>query len=158
MSDEPSIDPQFTTLVLLMEQHIPFNKLLGLRVDMLRRGECVLRVPWMDHLIGDTQRPAVHGGVISMLADTAGGAACFSMLSNPADRVSTVDLRVDYLRPGPSMDLLCHAKTIRVGNKVAVARMEVFAGVLPDPSSRQFDTGEAIATAQAVYNVVRREL
>ena len=60
VSDEPSIDPQFTTLVLLMEQHIPFNKLLGLRVDMLRRGECVLRVPWMDHLIGDTQRPAVH--------------------------------------------------------------------------------------------------
>ncbi|HLT36460.1 MAG TPA: hotdog domain-containing protein, partial [Enhygromyxa sp.] len=67
------------------------------------------------------------------------------------------DLRVDYLRPGPSMDLLCHAKTIRMGNKVAVARMEVFAGALPDPSTRQFDTTEAIATAQAVYNVVRRE-
>jgi uncharacterized protein (TIGR00369 family) len=157
VSEAPPIDPEFTKLVLFMEQHIPFNKLLGLRVDMLRRGECVLRIPWTDHLIGDSKRPAVHGGVISMLADTAGGAACFSMLSNPHDRVSTVDIRVDYLRPGPAMDLLCHAKTIRVGNKVAVARMEVFAGVLPDPSARQSDTGDAIATAQAVYNVVRRE-
>lgn len=159
MSDEPAIDPQFAKLVLFMEQHIPFNKLLGLRVDMLRRGECVLRIPWMDSLIGDSKRPAVHGGVISMLADTAGGAACFSMLTNPLDRVSTVDLRVDYLRPGPSMDLLCHARTIRMGNKVAVARMEVFAGMLPDLSSmKTLEAGEAIATAQAVYNVVRREL
>ncbi|HLT26622.1 MAG TPA: hypothetical protein VK047_07995, partial [Zeimonas sp.] len=83
MSDEPSIDPQFTKLVMFMEQHIPFNKLLGLRVDLLRKGECVLRIPWTDHLIGDSKRPAVHGGVISTLADTAGGAACFSMLSNP---------------------------------------------------------------------------
>lgn len=157
MSEAPSIDPQFAKLVLFMEQHIPFNKLLGLRVDFLQRGECVLRIPWMDHLIGDVNRPAVHGGVISMLADTAGGAACFSMLSNPQDRVSTVDLRVDYLRPGPSLDLLCHAKTIRVGNKVAVARMQLFAGAMPDSATRQFDTGEAIATAQAVYNVVRRD-
>lgn len=153
---EPSIDPKFATLVLFMEQQIPFNKLLGMRVDLLQPGECVLRIPWVDGLIGDPSRPAVHGGVISALADTAGGAACFSMLSNPKDRVSTVDLRVDYLRPGPSMDLLCHAKTIRMGNKVAVARMEVFAGSLPDAEAmRQIDTGEAIATAQAVYNVVR---
>lgn len=159
MSDEPPIDPQFAKLVLFMEEHIPFNKLLGVRVELLRQGECVLRIPWMDALIGDASRPAVHGGVISTLADTAGGAACFSMLSNPKDRVSTVDLRVDYLRPGPSMDLLCYAKTIRMGNKVAVARMEVFAGALPNsnPRARQFDTDEAIATAQAVYNVVRRE-
>jgi uncharacterized protein (TIGR00369 family) len=156
VSAEPSIDPKFAKLVLFMEKQIPFNALLGMRVDMLRRGECVLRIPWTDGLIGDASRPAVHGGVISALADTAGGAACFSMLSNPADRVSTVDLRVDYLRPGPSMDLLCHAKTIRMGNKVAVARMEVFAGTLPDALS-QIHTDEAIATAQAVYNVVRRE-
>jgi uncharacterized protein (TIGR00369 family) len=157
VSDEPAIDPEFTKLVAFMEEHIPFNKLLGIRVELLRRGECVLRIPWMDGLIGDASRPAVHGGVISTLADTAGGAACFSLLSNPEDRVSTVDLRVDYLRPGPSMDLLCYAKTIRMGNKVAVARMEVFAGALPDARVSQFDTGEAIATAQAVYNVVRRE-
>ncbi len=44
-----------------------------------------------------------------------------------------------------------------MGNEVAVARMEVFVGELPDPRTRQFDTGEAIATAQAVYNVIRRE-
>jgi len=158
VSAEPSIDPKFAQLVRFMEEQIPFNKLLGVRIELLRAGECVLRIPWIDALIGDPSRPAVHGGVISMLADTAGGAACFSMLGNSRDRLSTVDMRVDYLRPGPSLDLLCHARTIRMGNRVAVARMEVFAGTLPDPATRQIDTLEAIATAQAVYNVVRHEI
>ena len=57
VSEAPSIDPQFAKLALFMEQHIPFNKLLGLRVDLLQRGECVLRIPWMDHLLGDVTRP-----------------------------------------------------------------------------------------------------
>lgn len=152
----PSIDPAFAGLAHFMEERIPFNRLLGMRVDLLQRGECVVRIPWTDALIGDPSRPAVHGGVISSLADTAGGAACYSMFSSPEDRASTVDLRVDYLRPGPSLDLCCHAKTIRMGNRVAVARMEVFAGSVPDLARRQSGEAEPIATAQAVYNVVRR--
>lgn len=152
----PDIEPAFAKLARFMEEDIPFNRLLGMRVDLLRRGECVLRIPWSDALIGDASRPAVHGGVISSLADTAGGAACFSMFTSREDRASTVDLRVDYLRPGPSKDLCCHAKTIRMGNRVAVARMEVFAGTVPDLAQRQRGEAEPIATAQAVYNVVRR--
>jgi uncharacterized protein (TIGR00369 family) len=136
-----------------MEEQIPFNRVLGLRVEQLHAGACVLRLPWRDELIGDPMRPAVHGGVLSALADTAGGLACFSLLTSPEDRVSTVDLRVDYLRPGPALDLWCHAKTIRMGNRVAVARMILFAGDLPPPD--RFEDNP-IATAQAVYNVVRR--
>ncbi len=149
-----SIDPAFARLVAFMEEQIPFNRLLGLRVQALTPGDCLVRLPWRDELIGDATRPAVHGGVISALADTAGGLACFSCLTSREDRVSTVDLRVDYLRPGPSQDLLCHARTIRMGNRVAVARMEVFAGSLPPPDIDPASL--AIATAQAVYNVVRR--
>lgn len=147
-----SIDPALAKLISFMEQHIPFNQLLGIRVDSLARGLCILRVPWREELIGDPARPAVHGGVISALADTAGGAACFSMLSSAEDRVSTVDLRVDFLRPGPLEDLVCRAKTIRMGNRVAVARMELFGGAVPEDDGSE----QPFATAQAVYNVVRR--
>lgn len=148
-----SIDPGFARLVRLMEEHIPFNRVLGIRVEQLVAGCCVLRLPWRDELIGDPMRPAVHGGVLSALADTAGGLACFSLLTSPEDRVSTVDLRIDYLRPGPALDVLCHAKTIRMGNRVAVARMTLFAGALPPPDQLE---DNPIATSQAVYNVVRR--
>lgn len=141
-----AIDPAFGPLVQFMEEGIPFNLRLGLRVRRLTRGECVLTVPWKDDLVGDPLRPAVHGGVLSALIDTAGGLACFSMLGGHEDRVSTVDLRVDYLRPSAGDDFFCHASVVRMGNRVAVARMEVTAG----------QGSEAIATGQAVYNVLRR--
>ena len=149
MPSDSSTEIDFTELVAWFEQGIPYNKLLGLKVDHVARGEVVLRIPWRDELIGDVTRPALHGGVTSMIADTAGGAACFTMLERPTDRVSTVDLRVDYLRPGRAEDVVCRAKIVRVGNRVGVARMEVFSG---DPDI----DAEPIATGQGVYNILRR--
>lgn len=135
-----------------MQERIPFNAHLGMRVDVLQRGACVLRIPFSEFLIGDPLRPAVHGGVISTLADTAGGAACFSMLESPNDRVSTVDIRVDFLRPGPpSEDLTCRAVVLRMGNKVAATQMDVFAGDPPENG-----TEGAIASGRGVYNILRR--
>lgn len=137
-------------LVEWFERGIAFNRAMGLRVDALSRGACVLRIPWRDDFVGDEQRAALHGGVTSMIADTAGGCACFTMLDRDSDRVATVDLRVDYLRPGSACDVVCRARIVRMGNRVAVARMEVFSGALrPD--------ADPIATGQGVYNVVRRD-
>jgi uncharacterized protein (TIGR00369 family) len=145
-----SVDPDLAAIVRLMQEGIPFNAHLGMRADHAQRGEVVLRIPYSDVLIGDRRRPAIHGGVISTLADTAGGAACFTMLE-AGEVVSTVDLRVDYLRPGPSADLVCAATVVRMGNRVAVARMHVYSGALPGAD----DEDRPIATAAGVYNVVR---
>src|SRR4051812_43560037 len=82
------------------EELIPFNKFLGVRVLALERGRVELEIPWRDELIGDPVKQAIHGGVISMLADAAGGIVVWSSIENPTSRVSTIDLRVDYLRPG----------------------------------------------------------
>ncbi len=148
---EPLSDERRATLRGWFEDGIPFNRYLGLRVEDLAKGRAVLRIPWPDEFTGDASRPAVHGGVLSMLVDTAGGAACFAMLDSDEDRVSTVDLRIDYLRPGPAEDLFCTAEVIRLGNRVAVTRAHVHAGsVPPDPSQ------DPVALGQAVYNILRR--
>lgn len=138
-----------------IEQGIPYNKELGVQVIALRTGYAVLRIPFREALIGDPFRPALHGGVTSMLADTAGGCACFTMLMSASERVSTVDLRVDYLRPGKAEDLFCEARVIRMGNKVALARMELFSGGLPEPDSAT-ERIQPIAVATGVYNVSRK--
>lgn len=148
---EPLSQERRETLRTWFEDGIPFNHALGLRVEALTRGRAVLRVPWKTELTGDASRPAVHGGVLSMLIDTAGGAACFAMLDSDEDRVSTVDLRVDYLRPGPAADLVCEAEVIRLGNRVAVTRARVYSVELPTD-----DDGDPVALGQAVYNIVRR--
>jgi uncharacterized protein (TIGR00369 family) len=158
MSDTPRpgpiIEARFEPLVQFIEQGIPFNKHLGLTCELLDEGRAVLRIPWAPELIGDVLRPAVHGGVTSMLIDTAGGCCCFTQLMDPGDRASTVDLRVDYLRPMANEDLYCQAKLIRLGNKVAVCRMEVFSG--PGPWNGGDEDAKIIATGQGVYNVIRK--
>jgi uncharacterized protein (TIGR00369 family) len=134
------------------EQGIPFNRFLGIRLHTLERGRCVLWLPWRDELVGDTNRPAVHGGVISTLIDTAGGGACFSALDRMEDRLSTVDLRVDFLRPGSAADLWCRGEVVRMGNRVGVARMTLWSGRMPEAG----EPDQPVATGQAVYNIVRR--
>ena len=129
----------------VMEELIPFNKYLGVRAVEIDRGRVRIEVPFRPELIGDPLRQAMHGGVISMLADTAGGAAVWSALDEPRARVSTIDMRVDYLRPGRQETLVCEASVVRLGRRVGVTDMRLFHPSAPN---------DTIATGKAVYNVV----
>ena len=61
---------------------------------------------------------------------------------------------MDYLRPTAGDDLYCEAEVIRLGNKVAVCGMQVFAG--PGPWLDGPADSKVIATGRAVYNIVRK--
>jgi uncharacterized protein (TIGR00369 family) len=153
VTDQGALTPDRLSLLRgWFEQGIPFNRFLGIRLHALERGRCVLWLPWRGELVGDASRPAVHGGVISTLIDTAGGGACFSALDRVEDRLSTVDLRVDFLRPGGAADLWCQGEVVRMGNRVGVARMTLWSGGLPSGD----EPVAPVATGQAVYNIVRR--
>jgi uncharacterized protein (TIGR00369 family) len=128
----------------VMEELIPFNAFLGVRAPYIGQGKVRLEIPWRDELIGDPLKGAMHGGVISMLADTAGGGAVWSAVDNPLGRVSTIDLRVDYLLPGRLETLAAEATVVRVGNRVGVADIRIF-----HPSSES----ETIATGKGVYSI-----
>jgi uncharacterized protein (TIGR00369 family) len=128
----------------LAEEWIPFNKYLGVRALRVERGDVILEVPYKDELIGDPMKRALHGGVISMLADTCGGFAVWSALLDPRARVSTIDLRVDYLMPGRQEDLRAHATLVRVGKTVGVSDVRLY-----HPS----DETTAIATGKGVYAI-----
>ena len=144
-------DRDYSALMRLMEEIVPFNKHLGMKVETLTEGYCQIRIPWADHLTGDPGRPAVHGGILATLVDVAGGTACWTVRENENDRLSTIDLRIDYLRPGPAKDMICEAHLVRMGNKVCTARMEVYS---------EGDDRSAvgpIATGQGVYNVAKNK-
>lgn len=140
-SDTTSHRERFTRFI---EQGIPFNRLLGIRVVLLERGHAVCEVPFRRELIGDIFRPAIHGGVVSTLIDATGGVAGFSLIDT-MDRISTVDMRVDYLRPGLEDTLIADAEVVRMGNRVCVVHVVVHQG----------DTSKPIADGRCVYNVRR---
>jgi uncharacterized protein (TIGR00369 family) len=132
----------------MMEQMIPFNRFLGIEVARLAEDHVRLSLPFRPEFVGDPMRPALHGGVISTLSDVAGGLAVWTGLADARARVSTIDLRVDYLVPGRLERLDAKAHVVRKGNRVGVVDVVVF-----HPARET----EAIATAKGVYNIVIRE-
>jgi uncharacterized protein (TIGR00369 family) len=69
----------------------------------------------------------------------------WSALEEPRARVSTIDMRIDYLRPGRPEMLVAEANVVRVGRRVGVTEMRVFHPSAPT---------ESVATGKGVYNVV----
>ena len=130
----------------LFEALIPFNRHLGMTLEEILPGRVRIRIPFQEHFIGNPELPALHGGVISALLDTAGGAAVWSQVSL-YDRVSTVDLRVDYLRPGRPEDILGVGEVVRIGNRVGVATLRAY-----HPGAED----KPIAAGMGVYNVKRQ--
>lgn len=128
----------------LFEAGIPFCRDLGMKILQLDAEKVQILLPFSERLIGDPRRPALHGGVISTLLDTAGGAIAMTTIDMQQETISTVDMRVDYLLPGRSLDLIGEAVVVRKGNKVIVTNMRAFHADAPQAY---------IAESRAVYNI-----
>ncbi|RMF62817.1 MAG: thioesterase family protein [Calditrichaeota bacterium] len=121
---------------IFMEQ-IPFNKLLGMHVEKLSFDGAVIRVDMREELVGNFIQGILHGGVISSVLDVTGGLTAFMSLLKKMEsipdheklarlsRFGTIDLRIDYLRPGRGKYFVGSGNLLRSGNRVAVTRMEL---------------------------------
>lgn len=140
------MDAKFYDKVTEFMDQIPFNRFLGIKNITITEGFARMECPFRPELVGDMTRPALHGGVTSSLIDTCGGAALISKIE-PLDRLSTVDLRIDYLRPGLCEDIFVEATILRMGNRVGVSDMVAF----------QSEGKKApIAIGRGVYNIIRK--
>ncbi|MCX7143287.1 MAG: thioesterase family protein [Proteobacteria bacterium] len=151
----PDFEPEFVAGVTkIFDELIPFNRVLGLRILSLKAGGVVGRIDMRPELIGHFLTNRLHGGVISAGLDAMGGVAVMAAIGArhmdeaPAQRLhrfaklSTIDLRVDYLRPATDDRFELHAGVLRLGSRVATTRME-FLGA----------DGELLASAAAAYIV-----
>jgi uncharacterized protein (TIGR00369 family) len=121
---------------LFFEEKIPFNKVLGLQIEALDMDEVCLKLVMREELIGNSIRGILHGGVISSVLDVTGGiTASMGIIKkysgSPLDEIEkrflsigTIDLRVDFLRPGQGKYFLATGSIMRAGQKIAVIRMQ----------------------------------
>jgi uncharacterized protein (TIGR00369 family) len=131
---------------------IPFNQVLGLEIRTLGRERPQVVFRMRDDLIGNYVRGTLHGGVISAVIDMTGGLTAFlGLQQNLADdpghekldqfeRLGTIDLRVDFLRPGRGAEFVATGHNLRTGRRIAVARVEV-----------ANESGELIAVGTGAY-------
>ncbi len=124
-------------LVEVAENLIPFNRILGVRDCRIDdEGVVRIRIDRRDELVGNFARGFLHGGVVSATLDVVGGIAAMMAVVGrdlPETReeagrifskVSTIDMRIDYLRPGVGEWFDASATVLRTGSRVAVTRME----------------------------------
>jgi uncharacterized protein (TIGR00369 family) len=151
MGNQREVESIEAELRRTFEQIIPFNRVLGLRIDSLDFNAPRLRFDMRPELVGNPVRQILHGGVISATLDVVGGLAiALASITRKAEEmparhfpdIGTVDLRIDYLRPGRGHYFLATGRVVRLGGRVAVAHME-----LVD------DTDEQIATGSGAYIV-----
>jgi len=65
-----------------------------------------------------------HGGIVGMIADSAGGYAAFSLM--PADSsVLTVEYKINLLAPAHGERLIARGRVSRAGRTLTVAQVEV---------------------------------
>ena len=124
----------------------------GLKIVSLRP-DCVLaRIDMKPELVGHYAYNRLHGGVISAGLDAMGGLALMAAMGArhmdepPAQRLQrfarlgTIDLRVDYLRPGIGSHFTLRGEVLRLGSRVGSTRMEFFGpdGVLMSTGSAAY--------------------
>jgi uncharacterized protein (TIGR00369 family) len=143
-----------TGLTRIFEETIVFNQVLGLKVTSIRADRVTGRIDMRHELIGHYSFNRIHGGVISAGLDAMGGLAVMAAIGArhmdeaPEQRLhrfgklGTIDLRIDYLRPGISTHFELRAEVLRLGSRVATTRME-FLGA----------DGKLLSTGAAAYIV-----
>jgi uncharacterized protein (TIGR00369 family) len=121
----------------LMTRHHPFLELMGVTVEPTEDDNVRIRFSMRENLCGHPGMHILQGGVVSCMIDILGGAvASWHQIKDIQDHpveeqlkrmgaVRTLDMRVDYLRPGKGQEFTVTGSVLRDGKKVLVIRMEL---------------------------------
>ena len=130
------------------ESFSPHMRELGFEVVSVVHGVCVAKIAYRPEFVGDPASGVLHGGLVTSLLDSAGGAAVLSALHEPIT-LATLDLRIDYLRPAPpGKPLLARVECYKATQHVAFTR-----GVAYDASE-----ADPVAAMAATYMLHTRKI
>lgn len=127
-------------------ESLPHARALGIEPVRMDNGVAVFRLPWREDLVGDPETGVLHGGAVSALMDTCGGAAVMCHPLNEGG-TATLDLRIDYMRAAsPGQTVTAQAECFNVTRSVAFVR-----AVATDD-----DTSRPVATAAGAFTFKKK--
>jgi len=119
-----ALNPDFESRVRASFARQAAMRLIGARLTTVEPGRCVIELPVRDDLT--QQHGFVHGGVVGMIADSAGGYAGFTLM--PADAsVLTVEFKINMLAPAAGDMLVATGEILKPGRTLSIVRADVVA-------------------------------
>lgn len=137
------IENQIAIIKFAFEERIPMHKFLALKILELDQNYVKITVPFRNEIVGDFRNNRWHGGIIATIMDSVGGVIGATHFTTMDDKISTIDLRVDYLKGAEPEMITVEGKLVRLGNRILVAKMKAFQKEV------------LIAEGKGVYNFIR---
>jgi uncharacterized domain 1 len=103
---------------------VPYVRFLGMRAE-LAGDEMTATLPFSPHLIGNVTLPALHGGVIGAFMEMT-ALAQLSVVQPSAKVHKTIDITIEYLRPGKAMTIYARADVRKIGRQIANVHVEAW--------------------------------
>ncbi len=135
--DDPELKSLLDYFMSIRDQRPTFDSFMDLVDESQDLDAYCMKFEIRDDFVGNLIFRTLHGGLIAAVLDTVGGGAVFfdvykKVKGKPREvqvkkisKNATVDLRVDFLRPGTGKTFVATAWILRAGNKFAVTRMEL---------------------------------
>ncbi len=119
-----SLNPDFAARVRASFKRQAAMGLIGAEITMIEPGRVTIELPVRDDL--GQQHGFVHGGVVGMIADSAGGYSAFTLM--PADAsVLTVEYKLNMLAPAQGERLIAVGSVLKPGRTLSIVRADVYA-------------------------------
>ena len=103
---------------------IPYVRFLGMTAE-LAGDEMTAILPFSDHLVGNTMLPAIHGGVLGAFMEMT-ALAQLSIREPLRRQPKTIDITIEYLRPGRALTTYARADVRKLGRRVANVHVEAW--------------------------------
>jgi len=144
MADYEELEPRFKqSLLNWMKNKNHFWSLLGMEIMDIKKGWARLRLPFTEKLANGIG--VAHGGAIFSPADSAVGMALVGML-NRDENISTLEMKINYLKPFTGGEIVAEAKIIHKGTMTAIGDVEIKDG-----------NGNLIAKGLATYAIFKKD-
>jgi uncharacterized protein (TIGR00369 family) len=105
-------------------ERTPYVRFLGFKAELA--GDALTGVlPFSEHLVGNTFIPALHGGVIGAFLEMTALAQLF-IVQPPGPRPKTIDVTIEYLRPGRAQTSYARAEVRKIGRRIANVHVDAW--------------------------------